>query len=450
MIRIRGDESGLYLWYRGEAQPDVMWVLRRLRDDPPVRIRKCFFFELADLKEPAIVFNQAEEADDNVLVDDESRRHYEGELVFKLGEVDGEYFVISKSVLRTENRFYIHRDTRLDANFFVAHRDISILRRLDKVLTQDLCIGGSQDGAMPEAAYRELLAKFPTSTELDRYTAARIDASIRDYADTKGDEIEKYQQYLNTRIRSNESDILLRFARSELEKYQFVSERLRAMLDSEDEYSEAQWQREIVEIVRIVFPKYIRAFEKVTIRDTVNNKRREIDIMLVDVSGHIDVIEIKKPFDQRAVISKGQYRDNFVPAKELSGSIMQLEKYILYLDKWGVQGEEKLTQRYAGKLPPGMSLRIVNPKGIVILGRSTALSAEQRLDFEVIKRKYRSIVDVITYDDLLDRKDTLVETFSALERPERAGAGSAEGENGVLETPGDTSPGSDGAEVAAQ
>ncbi|MFY1612152.1 Shedu anti-phage system protein SduA domain-containing protein [Macellibacteroides fermentans] len=56
---------------------------------------------------------------------------------------------------------------------------------------------------------------------------------------------------------------------------------------------------------------------------------------MVDSGGNIDIIEIKKPMDN-CIITKSQYRDNFIPMRELSGTVMQIEKYIFYLNKWGL------------------------------------------------------------------------------------------------------------------
>jgi hypothetical protein len=149
----------------------------------------------------------------------------------------------------------------------------------------------------------------------------------------------------------------------------------------------------------------------VKIRDTVNKTKRFLDLMLVDASGHIDLIEIKKPFDQ-CILSRREYRGNFFPAKELSGAVMQLEKYIYYLTKWGNAGERELSEFYRDKLPNGLSLKIVNPKGFIILGREVGMTMRQRADFEIVKRKYQSVIDIISYDDLLDRIQSLLENFS--------------------------------------
>jgi hypothetical protein len=142
-------------------------------------------------------------------------------------------------------------------------------------------------------------------------------------------------------------------------------------------------------------------------------KDRFIDLALIDAGGNIDVIEIKKPFDD-ALMARTPYRDNYIPTKELSGSIMQAEKYLFHLSKWGLAGEKALTQRYASKLLPGLGIRITNPKAMIILGRdrrpdgAQALDANQQLDLEIIKRKYANMIDIVTYDDLLRRLENII------------------------------------------
>ena len=54
-------------------------------------------------------------------------------------------------------------------------------------------------------------------------------------------------------------------------------------------------------------------------------------------------------------------------------------------------------------------IKITNPSGIIIMGRDDKLSDIQRDDFEVIKRKYKNIIDIITYDDLLKRLKFTIE-----------------------------------------
>lgn len=82
---------------------------------------------------------------------------------------------------------------------------------------------------------------------------------------------------------------------------------------------------------------------------------------------------------------------------------MQIEKYIYNLNRWGQKGERFLTEKYKNSLPSNFKLRITNPNGIVIMGRDEELNLEQHQDFEVIKRKYKNVVDIITYDGLIRR-----------------------------------------------
>jgi Domain of unknown function (DUF4263) len=127
----------------------------------------------------------------------------------------------------------------------------------------------------------------------------------------------------------------------------------------------------------------------------------------LDASGNIDIVEIKQPFD-KCIVTNTQYRDNYIPLRELSGTVMQLEKYIFHLNKWGRIGEETLTEKYKSELPAHFSIKITNPGGIVIMGRDNNLTEAQKYDFEVVKRKYTNIIDIITYDDLLRRLDFVV------------------------------------------
>ena len=45
---------------------------------------------------------------------------------------------------------------------------------------------------------------------------------------------------------------------------------------------------------------------------------------------------------------------------------------------------------------------------MLILGRNKDFDDRQKFDFEIIKRKYSNIVDIITYDDLLRRLDNII------------------------------------------
>lgn len=59
-------------------------------------------------------------------------------------------------------------------------------------------------------------------------------------------------------------------------------------------------------------------------------------------------------------------------------------------------------------MPSNFKINVTNPQAMLILGRDIDFFGEQEFDFEIIKRKYANIVDVMTYDDLLRRLDNII------------------------------------------
>jgi len=129
--------------------------------------------------------------------------------------------------------------------------------------------------------------------------------------------------------------------------------------------------------------------------------------------GNLDIIEIKIPFE-KSIVSKSKYRDNHIPSRDLSGAIMQIEKYIFYLNKIGKNGEVELNKRYKSELPDDLEIKIVNPNAIIIMGRDNQLDRSQLNDFEIIKRKYKNVIDIFTYDELIRRMEILIKQLKKI------------------------------------
>jgi hypothetical protein len=129
----------------------------------------------------------------------------------------------------------------------------------------------------------------------------------------------------------------------------------------------------------LFFPKYIAVLKNLQIKDFYSNpskvKNRFIDLTMIDANGTIDIIEIKKPF-VNCLLSRHKYRDNYTPRIELAGSVMQVEKYIFHLNKWGRDGEKEILKQHQSDLPPNFEIKITNPQAILILGRDIDFSGE--------------------------------------------------------------------------
>lgn len=278
-------------------------------------------------------------------------------------------------------------------------------------------IGGTRSGAIPRDVFEELIKKFPNTYELNRYADARVQTILSQYLDGMKDARGRYESYLDkkaslTSITKLDLDALKKL---EIEKYVLIRDLIDDALKTKKDWSEGEWQQLMLSFLLLLFPKYIKVLENVTIHDYYSDPTKKtdryIDIALVDANGNLYVIEVKKPFDDK-ILRKSFYRGNSIPTSELSGSIMQAEKYLFHLSKWGVKGEKTLTTKYASELPTGMKIRIANPKAIIIVGRDQIgganMTGSQLLDFEIIKRKYANMMDIITYDDLLRRLNNTI------------------------------------------
>lgn len=379
------------------------WVRIDLKEKGEVTFRKTLTFSVDDS------FDLTLPEDDFGLDDLDSDFKPVG-FVFALKE--GEYFKIKKNVITSKINIYFHEDYNLDINDFVAENKISIFGLIEKLTVEDIYIGGAHSRAIPIAAFINLIGEFPNSYEKKLYAEARVAAIIKDYFENVKDSEERFKKYLNKKVSKKGENLSKIFKDYELAKYATILEKLEGMLREIDLYNENQWQNEILEIILLLYPKYLLSFKSVHIKADFD-KRKFLDFMLIDGNGNIDIIEIKKPMSE-SIMTHSFYRDNYIPQKELTGTVMQLEKYIYYLNRWGTKGEEHLTKKFFNELPNGISIKITNPKGFIIMGRDNTLSLEQKADFEVVKRKYKNVIDIITYDDLIQRLKSTVERVKVI------------------------------------
>jgi len=321
---------------------------------------------------------------------------------FFVGHLADDYYQMDRRFLGIKYDLFMHCSLKFRRQMFVAEKNIPIFRGFNDYSFSSLYVGGEHPDALPEEVFEEMLRQFPNTYELKKYARARVSSMIRNYVPIQADHEAEYLKYRQRKASAKGTQPKRMFGAYETDKFATLVEKIEGMLDRADTYSEAQWQPEILQVVQFLYPKYVCAFPEAPVRDTLAGKDRKIDFLLVDASGYVDAIEIKKPFAE-CMVTSNRYRDNHVPMRELNGTIMQLEKYLYHLNRWGQSGEEKLNERYAAQLPDGLCIKIVNPSGTIIMGRDATFTPDQRTDFEVIRRKYRHVVEIMTYDDLLRR-----------------------------------------------
>lgn len=407
MLKFQITATGVDLEYEGDLGTNNKWVWDDLTTNQKTRISRIFLFKTTDLLNPPTPTQDFEDY----------------KYQFQLGTFDNGYLKIPGRILEIKNDLLISRNVALKRSIFAAERNVSIFGRLSDLLehSDPIVIGGRHPDAIPWNIFEELLKKFPNTYELNRYADARVHTILSQYLNGMKDARGHYESYLNkkTALTSTSKLDLDVLKKLEIEKYILIRDLIENSLATKKDWSEGDWQKLMLSFLLLLFPKYIKVLENVTIHDYYSDPskktNRYIDIALVDANGNLDVIEVKKPFDDK-ILRKNQYRGNSIPTSELSGSIMQAEKYLFHLSKWGVKGEDTLTAKYATELPPSMRIRISSPKAIIIVGRDQIgganMTSSQLLDFEVIKRKYANMMDIITYDDLLRRLSNTIAALS--------------------------------------
>lgn len=346
------------------------------------------------------------------------KNEFEDCLCFKIGTVDEGYSCIDSEVIETVHKFFFSNDIKLTNKMFVAYQNISILRKIDDVIERDLYIGGDWEklGGISAEVFQQLVRIFPKTTELKRYTEYRIANCIKEFLP----ECDKFKGIYEKHIEKKRNTLkpIQLDTNIEIEAAQFktVRDELTEMLNCAYGYGEKAWQDKIHKVLRLLYPQYI-LFTREIVFKGCDGYDKQPDYLMVDANGFVDVLEIKKP-DVQLLTKQASYRNNYVPVREFSGAIQQIEKYIYCLNS--VDGnKEVIKKKLAGLLPNSVTIEILNPKGILLAGRSKEFNEQEMRDFELIKRQYKNIADIMTYDDLLMRVNNIA---AALEQNKRMGS----------------------------
>lgn len=397
MIRFTREDDKVLLRYTSEIQGN--WIEEAITKRPSVILKKTFTL-WRELHRPVKRDYDVDNIPDIEEMETSS---------FSFAILKDDYFKIIRGILIEDNDIYFHKDIELRPELFVADAETSVFSVMKDLYKGDVYIGGKHPEAIPVEAYEELLEYFPSNYERRKYVEARVAGVLRNYFENVKDAEKSYHKFLNKKLVKKGTNLVKTFKEYEEQKFTFILDRLKKMLAEEEAITEAQWQEQILQIILLLYPKYIHVFREVPVYSRYNNliSEKSLDFLLVDNNGNVDIIEIKKPFGH-SIMTRGMYRNNFIPLRELSGAVMQVEKYVYYLNRWSEEGEKFLTTKYKEQLPEGFNIQITNPSGIIIMGRENNLSDKQKLDFEVVKRKYKNVADIITYDNLIERLSSTI------------------------------------------
>ena len=396
-LSIIQNEKYLYLKY--SPVNGIQWILNNFSNNENLNIHKVFFVtkdmiinELS-LGKQSVSFLFARK----VIVQSQS------------------FYFVNKDILGISFDLFISTKCNITEKWFIGKRNTSIFKIINKFWKEkELFIGTESDIGIAEKDFARILKALPNNNELGKYVEARICGEFKNYLSITEDYVSKYQKYVNSKQSDSKDFEEVDFLDFDLIRYKTIYKKLKEMLENNENYNENSWQKMIMSFIQVLFPKYVIIGNQPQIKTFSENNKRP-DIIVGDIDGYVDIIEIKKPF-ATGILSdrKSQlYRDNYIPLRELSGAIMQCEKYIFYMTSDVQKIQKELNNQYKSILPNGYLFQIVNPKAMIIIGRSNNFNNQQKKDFEIIKRKYKNIIDIITYDDLLHRFE---QTIRILER----------------------------------
>lgn len=339
---------------------------------------------------------------------------FEETLRFCIGEITNGYIKLDSNVFSTKHQFYFDSNINITPNMLIAYRNISILRKIDDVIDNDFYVGGEWEttGGISKEAYLELLNSFPKTAELNKYAHYRIANILKEYFPS----CDKYEKVYEKFILKKNSNIINQdrptVSKSnlaiEVAQFSVALEQLKTMILHAEGISEVDWQEKIQDILQLLYPKYIFCTREISFKGIDGYDKRP-DFMLVDTNGFVDILEIKKP-SVRILTKQASYRNNYVPVRDFAGAIQQIEKYIFCLTALE-KSQKEVLRRLEEILPENITPEIVNPQGILLLGRSNDFNVQQKRDFELIKRQYKNIADIMTYDELIERIENIINSL---------------------------------------
>lgn len=352
--------------------------------------------------------------DEGELID--SNESVEDEIAYKIGKLEGNYCCFDNEIFDLRHKFRIDVSLldKLRYKHFVKYPSrLSILKKIDSLINEDFLILpddmiNEEVSSISWTEYNNLVDSFPTSTTVKYYIDKLVGEKIEEFFELKkcyDDELEKHLQKTSRISSSNilfSPEIDCEITQAEIYKFTQALFLLKNILE-EEIISEKEWQNNILDILLLIYPQY-----QIVIDEVGLSNRRRVDFVLVDLFNNIDIVEIKTP--EKRLLKKSKYRDHYVPSHEFTGTAMQIEYYLRELHENSSANVQKIKHKLLEK-GFNSEVRINNVKGIIIMGRTNGFNVEQQETYRIMKNQYSNIINIISYDELLDMLERILDRF---------------------------------------
>ena len=171
--------------------------------------------------------------------------------------------------------FNIAYDVYFDANIpiklrYLTHENTSVIGYLSRTINSDIYIDADKHenstNHIPVDRFEECIVRMPTRYELSKYKDKVTEQLFQDFFESVPDYKSKYETYVNKlrNVDDYSENMPKAFYSFKIEEYKSILQDLRSMLNDKT-LSEKQWQNKIIDIIKIVFPKYLYIFPSVSI-----------------------------------------------------------------------------------------------------------------------------------------------------------------------------------------
>ena len=199
----------------------IQWLLDKLKNDEEYDFQKTFLFSKKNLAKP--LPEQFEViSDNNFSTDNDELLDIIKPVNFNFAELHGNYYLVCKGVLTNNFDIYIDKEIEITTELFLVESDISIFRKIQDLIKEDVYIGGTNQYAISTLTYIELINSFPNSYEKKLYADAKITNLIKEFFSTTKDIDKKFQKYLNKKETKKGLDLIKTFKKPELLKYLYI------------------------------------------------------------------------------------------------------------------------------------------------------------------------------------------------------------------------------------